>query len=93
MPKTYIAFVECTFYDNPPWRNSRENADPESDEADADSRECYIAEDNGAKLSLVDLLGKRRNYTFNKYGVVEIVGNVAIIVEWHLKEPPMDEYQ
>ena len=93
MAKTYIAFIECTFYDNPPWHNSREHADPESDEADADSRECYIAQGNGAKLSLVDLDRTRRNYTFIKGGVVEIVGNVAIIVEWHLKEAPVDKYQ
>ena len=93
MSKSYIAFIECTFYDNPPWHTCRERADPESDEADADSREQYIAENDGAKLSLVDLNGTRRNYTFNKGGVVEIVGNVAIIVEWHLKEAPVDKYQ
>ena len=93
MPKTYIAFIECTFYDNPPWQNSRECADPESDEADADSREQYIAQGDGARLSLVDLGGIRRNFIFNKHGVVEIIGNVAVIVEWHLKEPPIDEYQ
>ena len=93
MPKTYIAFIECTFYDNPSWQNSRERADPESDEADADSREQYIAENDGAKLSLVDLNGTKRNYTFKQHGVVEIVGNAAIIVEWQLKEPPVDKYQ
>ena len=93
MPKTYIAFIECTFFDNPSWENTRERADPESDDADADSREQYVALNDGAKLSLVDLDGTRRNYTFIKGGVVEIVGNVAIIVEWHLKEAPVDKYQ
>ena len=93
MPKTYIAFIECTFFDNPSWENTRERADPESDDADADSREQYVALNDGAKLSLVDLGGTRRNYTFIKGGVVEIVGNVAIIVEWHLKEAPVDKYQ
>ena len=67
--------------------------DPEESTHLSDTREQYIAQGDGARLSLVDLGYKRRNFIFNKHGVVEIIGNVAVIVEWHLKEPPIDEYQ
>ena len=93
MPKTYIAFIECTFYDNPEWVEHEAFNDPEESTHLSDTREQYIAQGDGARLSLVDLGCKRRNFIFNKHGVVEIIGNVAVIVEWHLKEPPIDEYQ
>ena len=93
MAKTYIAFLECTFHDNPPlWNNTREFNDPENEEY-PDPREQYIAKDNGARLSLVDLRGTRRDYTFKQHGVVEIIGNVAIIIDWQLEKPSTDEYQ
>jgi len=94
MSKTYIAFLECTFHDNPPlWKERREDVDPEGMEEHTDPRECYIAQDNGAKLSLVDLRGKRRDYTFKQGGVVEIMGNVIMILDWQLVQPSMDDYQ
>lgn len=94
MAKTYIAFIECTFHDDPPfWNNRREFDDPEDNEKYPDPREQYIAQDNGARLSLVDLKGTRRDFTFKQHGVVEIIGNVAIIIDWQLKEPSTDEYQ
>ncbi len=94
MSKTYIAFLECTIHDNPPfWHERREFVDPESDEANSDSREEYIAEKEGAKLSLVDLNGKRRDYTFKQGGIVEMMGNVVMIIDWQLQEPPADKYQ
>ena len=94
MSKTYIAFLECTIHDDPPyWNERREFDDPESEEEHSDPREQYIAKDDGAKFSLVDLNGKRRDYTFRQGGVVEIMGNVAIIIDWQLKDPPLDEYR
>ena len=93
MPKTYIAFIECTFHDNPEWVEHEEFNDPEESTHLSDTREQYIAQGDGARLSLVGLGGKKRNFIFNKHGVVEIIGNVVVIVEWHLKEPPTEEDQ
>ena len=94
MAKTYIAFLECTFLDDPPfWNERREFTDPEDIEKYPDPREHYIAKDNGARLSLVDLKGTRRDYAFKKGGVVEIIGNVVVIIDWQLENTPMDEYQ
>ena len=92
MAKTYIAFIECTFHDNPPWNERRELDDPENEKY-PDPREQYIAKDNGARLSLVDLKGKRRDFTFKQHGVVEIIGNVVIIIDWQLEKPSTNEYQ
>ena len=91
MPKTYIAFSECTFYGN--WIYDRELIDPEAQEEHTDPRECHIADVDGASIVLVDLNGKRRTFTFNKGGVVEILGNLAMMVEWHLQEPDPDKHQ
>jgi len=93
MAKTYIAFLECTFHDDPPFWNERREFDDPENEKYPDPREHYIAKDNGARLSLVDLKGKRRDFTFKQHGVVEIIGNVVIIIDWQLKEPSTNEYQ
>jgi len=78
MALTYIAFRECVFEDDPPfWKNIRENRDPEEDDFMRETREEYIATDDGAKLSLVDLEGKKRYFIFTKGGVVDIASNVA----------------
>jgi len=90
--KIYIAFIECTFHDNPPfWIQSGELDDPEESSSLSDTRELYIAQDNGARLSLVDLGGTRRYYSFIKHGVVEIMGNVATIIDRYAEELAIDE--
>jgi len=92
MSKTYIAFIECTFHDDPPyWMESRENEDPEEVDTRSDTRELYIARNDGARLSLVDLGGTRRYYSYQRHGVVEIVGNVAVIIDRFVEELAIDE--
>ena len=87
MARTYIAFRERVFEDDPPfWKNTIENEDPEEYDQLRDTREMYIALNDGAKLSLVDLEGKKRHYIFKSTGVVEIVGNVAVFQDgWQEK--------
>lgn len=92
MSKTFIAFIECTFHDDPPfWKESKEFGDPEESSSLSDPRECFIAQDDGARLSLVDLGGTRRYYNFKKHGVVEIMGNVATIIDRFAEELAIDE--
>ena len=92
MSKTYIAFIECTFHDDPPyWINSRERQDPESIDPFSETREMYIAENHGARLSLVDLGGTRRYYEFVQHGVAEIIGNVVVIIDRFAEELTIDE--
>ncbi len=79
MARTYIAFRECVFDDDPPfWENIIERRDPEEDDSMRDTREMYVAHGDGAKLSLVDLEGIKRHFIFKNAGVVEIVGNVVV---------------
>lgn len=42
-------------------------------------------------LGLVDLGGTRRYYSFKQHGVVEIVGNVAMIIDRYAEELAIDE--
>ncbi len=87
MAITYIAFRECVFEDDPPfWKNIRENRDPEEDDFMRETREEYIAMGSGAKITLVDLEGKKRHFIFKNTGVVDIVGNVVVFQDgWQEK--------
>lgn len=85
MPKTYIAFIECSLKKG--WNDNEMFLGLRTE----DSKYRYEAIDDEAQIYLVDIKGDRRLFSFEEHSYVHIVNNVLIYNSDNAEEIAINE--